>query len=702
MTSRNLLICMACVLSIGFAQTAQVAAQGNGALQITRIQTDQFPIIRTYLNVADSNGTRLTGLNPDTLSVLENGKPVRNLQIMEEETGVLVALILDASGNMVRLPGIANASRLENAKRAIDDLLGIDVQSNRPWIGKADTDKDYVSVIVPRDERSVTMLRSWQNDYNEIHNFVYQYVPPSNIGNTPLFEMIFAAIASFARAPVNDGLPKSIIVFSDGIDKTSDVVLQDAVNRAIDANVKVYTVLSGDQVTGANNLTRLARLTGGSSYRFVSFEALHPLWDQVTGLRTQSVLTFRSQLNGAGQYPLSVSFHSPNGPVLSGERLFTVALEPPQVVVVNPAANQRVERRTDDPKVADSDIEPRTISIKIQVGWPDGYPREIARVDYILGGTEYPVSAPPFDRFDWDIRNLAIGAYSIRVRVIDELGAVGESQPIPLNILISKPPTPVPTPDPHPDPTQSLITYTSLAVALGALALAVIVYRRRPEVFGQVGSALTSAVRTITEPFFPDRQHGKAQIKGYLVVVQGTDAYPQPIPIRSENMRMGRDPNLSTVHFDDRTVSRLHATITEEKDGTFRVRDEGSTSGTYVNYEQIDMGGQLLQDGDLINLGKIQLRFQLSPVSRSSQTNSPTDSTQPYQVIHPTASATPSMTDPYGMQPTLSRLPELDDGTEPFGVGEAYRSTSPVTPEDTVNSFDDAADSTQPFEPKPL
>ena len=60
---------------------------------------------------------------------------------------------------------------------------------------------------------------------------------------------------------------------------------------------------------------------------------------------------------------------------------------------------------------------------------------------------------------------------------------------------------------------------------------------------------------------------------------------------------------------DDRAVSRKHATITFESDGTFRLTDLGSENGTYVNGQRITT--HTLKDGDEVHMGKSTLVFSL-------------------------------------------------------------------------------------------
>lgn len=109
-------------------------------------------------------------------------------------------------------------------------------------------------------------------------------------------------------------------------------------------------------------------------------------------------------------------------------------------------------------------------------------------------------------------------------------------------------------------------------------------------------------------------RHAHAGPRGaaFLQVVEpGGGGAPQPnIELLGASLTLGRDGALVETVFNDRSVSRLHARIVAE-DGGYRIFDLDSTSGTWVNYAVIPTeAGQALQDGDLINLGRVQLRFQ--------------------------------------------------------------------------------------------
>ena len=65
---------------------------------------------------------------------------------------------------------------------------------------------------------------------------------------------------------------------------------------------------------------------------------------------------------------------------------------------------------------------------------------------------------------------------------------------------------------------------------------------------------------------------------------------------------LGKNPNHTDFAVrDNNTVSRIHASITWNEEG-YRISDLGSMNGTYVNKETVDVDGQLLHDGDVIEL----------------------------------------------------------------------------------------------------
>jgi predicted component of type VI protein secretion system len=96
----------------------------------------------------------------------------------------------------------------------------------------------------------------------------------------------------------------------------------------------------------------------------------------------------------------------------------------------------------------------------------------------------------------------------------------------------------------------------------------------------------------------------------YLEAVENAPEHVNLIPISGNNVVLGRDPKVSQISFNDRSVSRLHARILESH-GSYRIYDEGSTSGTYVNYQRIGLTPRVLSNRDEVHVGRVHLRFHL-------------------------------------------------------------------------------------------
>jgi hypothetical protein len=110
-----------------------------------------------------------------------------------------------------------------------------------------------------------------------------------------------------------------------------------------------------------------------------------------------------------------------------------------------------------------------------------------------------------------------------------------------------------------------------------------------------------------------------AQTVAYLEAVENAPEHSGPIPIEGPNVALGRDPWLAQVHLSDHSVSRLHARIIATG-GVYRLHDEGSAGGTYVNFERVGLAPRLLKDNDDIHLGRVRLRFHLrAPEDRAGR-----------------------------------------------------------------------------------
>lgn len=77
---------------------------------------------------------------------------------------------------------------------------------------------------------------------------------------------------------------------------------------------------------------------------------------------------------------------------------------------------------------------------------------------------------------------------------------------------------------------------------------------------------------------------------------------------------LGKNPNHADYAIrDNNTVSRIHASITWNDEG-YTIADLGSMNGTFVNSETVDVAGQLLHNGDMIELSDEKFRLTIRDI----------------------------------------------------------------------------------------
>jgi pSer/pThr/pTyr-binding forkhead associated (FHA) protein len=89
----------------------------------------------------------------------------------------------------------------------------------------------------------------------------------------------------------------------------------------------------------------------------------------------------------------------------------------------------------------------------------------------------------------------------------------------------------------------------------------------------------------------------------YLAIEDGAEVVV--IAVAEGSLRLGRG-QASDVVLEDRSVSRRHAVVTRRGDDVV-LWDDRSLNGVCVNGERVAQA--VLQDGDAIRLGDVQMRF---------------------------------------------------------------------------------------------
>ncbi len=583
MTIRRI-ACFVLVLLGLLVTSSHTIAQGpSPEVRITNVDASQFPTVRVRVAPILQEPAAATNLTKDNFVIYEDGTAVSSLEGVTPVWGARVAIFLDASASM------AVESQTHSAREAIAYLIAPDPgnRANNKWFSP-NQENDWLMMMAPLLEgqqpvRTYRTIQPWkQNGYNDIDNMVQSFnFQEYRDVSTPLY----AILAESMRELKSDiDYPKFMLVISDGGTsiKTPSENIAKAIERAIESHVTFLSL----QIPPANDSTserldEMARKTGGDFVRYRGPSSLDPLYNIIRSRRVQYEVVYRSSIKKAGQHSLQVGVVWGGEETKSAPQSFLPPVVPPEVHIVEPVSpDKRVE---------------------VKVIWADGQEHDIVKKTYVIEGEDFQsaITRSPDEAFILSSLELEEGVYALYAEVEDERGIVGVSDRV--EVRIESP------------PSQGLSPVAGLVIiALAVIVIAVVVWladrrrrtheKRKEKPEGEV-EAEGSGITEIGPP--PHRA------RAYLIPINKDGSHGDEIQIKFQTVYLARNPvHPDSIPFSDRSVSRKQHARIEERNGDFTIYDEGSTSGTYVNYEQVSDEGYRLTDGDTIHLGRVELLFQ--------------------------------------------------------------------------------------------
>lgn len=603
------------VLALATGGIGVAGAQvGVGQVGITLVDPAAFPTVGVYVVVRDLDGNPLPGLPASAFSLYENDVPVSTFSVEETEHPMLIGVVIDSAVSFNTWEG--GAPRVEKAKEAARWLIG-------PEYGR----------LIPDDE---VAIYAFQNGAPQrLMDFTYDHqkaldqglLAVSTAGNqyTALFDLLKRAIEETA---VRQGARRrALLVFSDGVDKTSGVEVDRVIQEAVRAHLLIYTVGMGADLAhdrpGSAFLRRLAEETGGRYMwyqpgRAGEKEEMEAFLDHLVAQRRGYRLTYTSaQYQGNPEIRLVVTH---GGYAVEDRATYAVPPLPPRVSVEFPPEGQILEGM---------------VTVRPGIAMAQ---RDIERVEFYLDDQLlFTARAAPWT-FEWDTREWAHSTtepevHRLRVVACDIGGLCGEAS-VTIGTRL-----PLPTPTPMPptastNPTQTAISLGALALSLVALIVAVILFRRggMQAVRGVAAEIQrrTRVWRQRTGIFGGGAPAARAHL-ATLTVVGGPFA-DKEFPIDEEVVFLGREEERADlVFYWDDYVSRRHAKIAREGD-QFYIWDLNSANGTWVNEQRVPRslseGLELseavpLHEGDIIRLGPdLRLMFRVGGAAASASSAS--------------------------------------------------------------------------------
>jgi hypothetical protein len=596
--------------------TTWLSAQETNQARLTPPETEAFPTLSAYLDARDAQGNFIPGLNAQDISVLENGRrlPVSDLEQIKPGVQFVTAINPGTAFTLRDLLGISRYEYVTNALEA--------------WAqGRQGTTLDDLSLLTVNGPVA-THLSDTQSWISTLQSYF-----PENENNDLGFEILGRSLELAVDNPIRPGMGRAVLFITALPEQDMTLYLESLAARAVQRDVRIFIWL----ITSANlfptpqatQLQNLAIQTGGEFFAYSGIEPIPDLETYLEPLRSIYSLTYDSRITSSGIHQIQVLIRLDGEDIYSSEQEFEIEVLPPNVAFISPG--QEIKRKASAGKEDETvEITPKEYELEVLIEFPDGHIRPLERSRlYVDDQLVHENTASPFDRFTWDLSEFTnTSSHKLQVQVIDSLGLSSSS--IEQSILVSLD-----------MPQQSnLFTFTRnralvvgvVVLSTGAILLLILVMG------GRIQPGFTKPTRNgnhrtdpVTQPVkanvdrkitrlpdwfnrlsWPQRRldmEAQAMLNQLTKSEQGNTL--PPIPIIGNEITFGRDPTLATQVLDDSSVESIHARLRLEPDHAYRLYDENSTAGTWVNYSPISPEGARLEHGDLIHIGRVGFRFTL-------------------------------------------------------------------------------------------
>lgn len=572
-------------------------AQSLARVRLSPPVVEDFPQVTFLVNVLDSQGRRVEPLNAADLQILEDGnsRPIDRLEETQVGSQQLYVIntnqglgIRDSRGrtrfDFVRQALLAWWSGSNATAYGVDELSLIIGQTN----------------LVERGESAATLaaaLDAHQPDFSS-----------TGSGLSTLLD----SLRYLDPSPGQENRPSVVVYFTSLPREPEALTLTNLIDRARQLGTVIHPVLidtpEAIESEAAEPLFRIAESTGGQVFTLdPTSPTLPELAELVASQRLQYRVMYTSGITQSGSHELQVNVETGAISAQSDPRSFEVQVQPPDVTFIQ--APLSLTRESEDPSVGVQQLPPTEQSIEILITYADGNPRPLASSQLLANGdVVVHRTSPPFDSFTWDLTSVRESqTIELQAVVTDSLGLESRSVRHSVQVTVVPPPGGLAALGPALG-SLLLVLGVLVAGALGAFAL-LSLNQRDDEAQSQ--EPVASTARPLQRAQLrPQPETGSAE--ALLIPFDENGQDHPPIPLTGADITLGSDASLAAHPFSDPSVSSLHARVIRQAGGNYLIRDQGSTAGTWVNYDEVPEEGRKLTHGDVIHLGRVQLRFRLS------------------------------------------------------------------------------------------
>ncbi len=601
------------ILLLGVVSRSASAQEGSQA-RLAPVDTEEFPRISSYLDVRTPEGEFVHGLETQNIVIIEDGEHLPLAELSQLHPGVQLVLAV-SPGPSFDIRDVQGLSRYDHLVQALED-----------WVSaRTGSTVDDLSIVMA-DGPEI----AHQTNMDEWAAVLGTYIPAGSAAG-PDFDILARALDVAADPTPSSGMSRAVLLITSLPEQDISLGLQSLAARANQQGVQIYIWLvasselfSSPQV---EQLSVLAQQTGGVLFPYSGQEPIPSPEEYFQPLRDIYYLVYNSQITTGGLHQVSAEGNF-NGQVFSTPvQDFELEVLPPNIAFVSPP--MEIERSSPEDGEANPDtLMPRSQTLELLVEFPDGYIRSLKQTSLLVDGVVVEINTDePFDRFVWDLsEHTSSGEHILTAEIEDDLGLTYRGADTSVQVIVGIPSTSALG---IISQNRSILTVIVVAVS-GVVLLLVLVLggRLRPGFLRDLrrknkqSDPVTQPIQIDQEPASQPRStwinrlqwpHRRITSKSYAQMVPLIDGAQEdsspPIPITDENVTFGTDPGKVDQVLDDPSIDGLHAKLHRTSEGDFRLSDEGSTAGTWVNYSPVSSGGTQLEQGDLIHLGRVGFRF---------------------------------------------------------------------------------------------
>jgi hypothetical protein len=592
--SRQVTIFIVLLMSLGIPLIGTAQATAN--VRVSDPVIDAFPRVTLFVQVTGEDGQRLDNLPRASFRLFEDNNLTLDLSLNEALVGTRLVFVLNTNSDL-RIRDTLGRSRFDLAR---NELLEWWTLPDFTRLGFDDYNLVTAGGTLITHSNSIAELASRLDA-----------LEPDFLEEQTAYRLLFESLDLTTERPPVTGMQSAIIFFTSLPKPPLDVPVDNIIARAQGTNTAIYPVLLASpqalEQPEAELLVRIAQETGGQLVVYQEESGLEDLAQTIASQRLQYRLEYTSQATTPGTHNIRLEVSLDGQEIANLERNYNLDLQVPDVVLLEPP--EFIQRTTDDPTIPLASLPPNEREIPFLTTFPDQYERPLAASQLLVDGqvADQRIEAP-FSPLTWDLKTyLENGTHQLQVRVVDSIGMEGLSSVYPVSLEVELPPQGIAA-------VRPAMGY--LLVAIGVLLVGIVLawgfvsIGRRAALPVPVRRTVRSA-DTIKKRTALKREPPEGPAEAFLRPIDSERTGLSAIPLTGIDHVVGADPSLAASPIQDPSVDRLHARLIRQADGSYLLRDQDSTAGTWVNFEPVGDQGIRIRHGDIIHFGIAEFRFEL-------------------------------------------------------------------------------------------